>query len=108
MSQVVHEIAYTAVSAALQVNAARPRIAAPRSTESTTPVMPAAMAATLSTIVATGGRHANSAIDTVIEVVTIADSTPVVPSLVARTIESSNSATATNAISNPRVMDGSG
>lgn len=107
-SQMIQAVVYTAVIVALQVKAASPMITAPTRRLSVTFAIAAAIAATVKTIVAIGGRHANKATATVVVVVTIADTTLVVPPLVARAIESSSSETATSAISSLRARVGKG
>ena len=72
------------------------------------PVIAAVIAATLSTSVAIGGRHANSASETVLVVVTMADTTLVVEPFVARTIESRSRVTPTRMISSRRAIGGNG
>ena len=99
ISQAMSVTRYVEVNIALHVKDTSPATAAPASRGSETPATRAPSATAISTSVATGGRHANSATAIVRLVVTTADVTLVAPPLVARKSESSTRMTATTTMS---------
>ncbi|WP_241742941.1 hypothetical protein [Microbacterium lacticum] len=96
------------MSIALHVNATNPTTAAPARRLSVTPVMPAINAATESTTVAIGGRHAKMATANVMVVVTIAETTLLATPVLARKSESITTAAATRIMTSRRANGRSG